>query len=104
MDDGSVKKPYSDARWWDEPVVEKVICNDCSHRFTHDPNDPKIFCCDAFPEGIPRSMLLRGMNDGYDLKKPCANGIVYEFNDEWRETAKHLDPKILGLDVKDNDK
>lgn len=52
MDGRTVKKPYSDRRWRDDPCARSPICNDCVHRGDYI-SELGVIPCAAFPDGIP---------------------------------------------------
>lgn len=86
MDGRVVKKPYSDRRWYDELGGRRGICNFCKHKREFD-YEKKVLPCDAFPEGIPREMLVL-FKDTKDFSNECNNGIKFEVakkyeNKEW---------------------
>ena len=78
MDDGDMKKPYSDYRWKDNPFDRYPICNDCKH-FHLKTSLP--LTCDAFPDELPIdwAFLCKGERD---LSVECANGIGFEPKEE----------------------
>lgn len=76
MDDRSVKKPYSDRRWYDDIGGVRPICNFCKHRREFNA-EKGIIPCDAFPDGIPRN-ILKLLKEEKDTTKECNNGIKYE--------------------------
>lgn len=63
------KKPYSDPRWWDNPMGVPSQCNDCRH-YNGDAT------CLAFPEGIPKEIA----SNKFIHNKPYENdnGFRYE--------------------------
>lgn len=42
-------------RFYDDPGAKDVMCNHCAHRTG--------ITCKAFPDGIPREILVRGEHD-----------------------------------------
>lgn len=63
------KKPYSDPRWHELLIAKELQCNSCVH---HRGGDE----CDAFPNGIPRELLLSNVLHVKPYKDD--NGIRYE--------------------------
>ncbi|MEE0060404.1 MAG: hypothetical protein UE295_06230 [Acutalibacteraceae bacterium] len=59
---------YQDKRWYCDVGGETIMCNNCVHR-------KKGMVCDAFPNGIPRELMLRGE---HDTPFPGDNGIRYK--------------------------
>ena len=50
MDGGDMmEKPYSDKRWWDNPMPIDSMCNFCIYQ--------KGIECDKYPKGIPNDIL-----------------------------------------------
>lgn len=76
MDGRSVKKPYSDRRWYDDVGGRLPLCNFCKHKGDYD-SERGVILCKAFPEGIPRD-ILRLCEGEKDLSKECNNGIKFE--------------------------
>lgn len=67
------KKPYSDARWWDNPKPISPQCNDCKH-FIDVKNGKPI--CKAYKDGIPEEI---GSNRVIHNKPyPGDAGIIFE--------------------------
>lgn len=67
------EKPYSDARWWDNPRPISPQCNGCKHLIGL--QDGKLIC-KAFPIGIPNEI---GSNKIlHDKPYPGDNGIIFE--------------------------
>ena len=56
MDGRTVKEPYSDRRWRDDPGARSPICNDCAHRGDY-LQELGVIPCTAFPKGIPLENL-----------------------------------------------
>lgn len=77
MAERSVKKPYSDKRWYDDVGAKVLLCSYCRHRV---PLDVK---CTAFPEGIPDNILSAAEGER-DLSEECNNGIKFEPKTEGR--------------------
>ena len=44
-------------RFCDDPKAKSVMCNHCVHRIKGGPK------CKAFPDGIPKDLMLRGKHD-----------------------------------------
>ena len=65
---------YEDRRWRDDPKAVSIMCNHCKHRLSYKPGDG-IVRCTAFPDGIPRELLLRREHDRHF---PGDHGIRYE--------------------------
>lgn len=63
------KKPYSDPRWWDNPMGVPSQCNDCVHNH-------RDLTCEAFPERIPREILSNKFI--HDKPYENDNGFRYE--------------------------
>lgn len=61
------------ARISQPPAVGYVMCNDCVHYH-------KDVTCDAFPDGIPREIIIRGE---HDTPFPGDNGIRFEPGQKW---------------------
>lgn len=59
---------YESKRWYDDPGAVGFMCNDCKHNH-------RDFTCDAFPNGIPKEIILR---EEHDTPYPGDNGIRYE--------------------------
>lgn len=79
---GDIKKPYSDRRWYDDPGGYNPVCSFCKHRRNYD-DDLEVLPCDAFPEGIPRSILELKKNEK-DMSKECNNnGFKFEIADTY---------------------
>ncbi len=60
------------------------VCQYCKHCFVKiSKNDGIKFCCDAFPDGIPRDIF----NSGYDHREPFPNdnGILFEVRENLSE-------------------
>lgn len=50
MDGGDImSKPYSDKRWWDNPMPIDSLCNFCKY-------DRGFLKCDKYPNGIPQDI------------------------------------------------
>lgn len=64
---------YEDIRWRDNPNGIVLMCSYCKHR-TDTTEDGIITCC-AFPNGIPRELLLRRE---HETPYPGDNGIRFE--------------------------
>jgi hypothetical protein len=63
------KKPYSDARWWDDPKPEMAACGRCVHYITRGK-------CRAFPDEIPRELLL-SVEVRHTLPYPGDGGYLF---------------------------
>ncbi len=61
-------KLFSDPRWHEDPGFVDVLCNSCKHY----QGDCK---CDAYPDGIPRPLLL---DVKHDHDYPGDHGIHFE--------------------------
>lgn len=48
------KKPYSDARWWDNPMPHTPQCGKCKNYIGYIDG---LLCCKAF-DSIPRDIVL----------------------------------------------
>lgn len=62
---------YESKRWYDVPSAKLIMCSLCVHRKSG-------LACDAFPEGIPKEILLRGE---HDTPFPGDKGIRFEPKD-----------------------
>ncbi|MBR6408287.1 MAG: hypothetical protein IKS19_06905 [Clostridia bacterium] len=58
-------------RFCDDPKVAYLMCNHCIHRIKGDLSGPK---CKAFPDGIPRDLMLR---EEHDTPYPGDNGYRF---------------------------
>ena len=59
---------YESRRWYDDPGAYGFMCNECKHNH-------RDFTCDAFPNGIPKEIVLRRE---HDTPYPGDNGIRFE--------------------------
>ena len=59
---------YESLRWRDDPGAKGVMCNTCIH-------NNRERACKAFPNGIPKEILIRGE---HDTPFPDDQGIRYE--------------------------
>lgn len=56
------KKPYSDRRWWDNPMPISSYCNDCKHW--------KGFGkCDKYENGVPKEILDKSFPNHADFNE-----------------------------------
>ncbi len=60
---------YEDKRWYADVGGKVVMCSHCRHR------KKGSVKCTAFPNGIPRNLMLRGE---HNTPFPGDNGIRYE--------------------------
>lgn len=72
-------KPYSARRFYDDPGWELIICTNCKYRHRCDESTDYHLTCDAFPEGIPKGLILR---NEHDTPYPGDHGIRFEPKDE----------------------
>lgn len=63
---------YESKRWYDDPGAKGFMCNDCKHNHMD-------FTCDAYPNGIPKEILIRGE---HDTPFPGDNGIHFELKND----------------------
>ena len=68
---------YESKRWYSDPGAVGVMCNDCKHN--HKALNQGALTCDAFPNGIPRELMLRGE---HNTSYPGDHGIRYEPKEE----------------------
>lgn len=68
MAGGNVKRPYSDARWHDDPKAKVLLCSFCQHAWPYVAGTHTMRC-DAFPDGKPRFIP--------NETEPCNNGIGF---------------------------
>jgi hypothetical protein len=59
---------YESERWRCDPGAIDVMCNSCIYNHRN-------LTCDAFPDGIPRDLIIRGE---HDTPFPGDNGIRYK--------------------------
>ena len=68
---------YEDKRWWDDPKATVIMCGYCKHFV---PKMKKgILTCKAYPDGIPRELMLR---NEHNTPFPGDNGIRFEAKEE----------------------
>lgn len=60
---------FESERWRCDVGAKLVMCSTCIHRNGIEPT------CKAFPNGIPRNLIIRGE---HDTPYPGDNGIRYE--------------------------
>lgn len=80
MVERDVNKPYSDARWRDDPGACAPICNECKNRgrvllLDNKSEEISTLPCTAFPDGIPYRMFDYMSID--ELPSECNNGIGF---------------------------
>ncbi len=66
---------YESKRWWDDVGGEVIMCSYCKYLY----QNVEGVKCKAFPNGIPKDLMLRGEhNSSY----PGDNGIRFEPKEE----------------------
>ena len=63
---------YEDRRWRDDPKAVVVMCSHCKHRLER--RGDILMRCTAFPDGIPKELMLQGE---HDMPFPGDHGIRY---------------------------